>query len=366
MRGVTVDPATRRAQANGGALLGELDEAAQAHGLVCPVGVVSHTGVAGLTLGGGMGRLQRRFGLTIDSLRRIELVTADGRHEAASDSENADLFWAIRGAGANFGVVTSFELELHEFGSEQTIGAFVFPAVEGPGVWAAFREFAADAPDEIHAAFSFARALPEDAYPAAVAGDPIVTIRVAHSGDPASAERDLAQVRLFGSVATESVSRERYLEVQRTLDDELAWAHRTYFKGGFTNDLPADAVKALLDHVAGASAGDNFGMWVQGGALGRVPEDATAFTGRTAKFEMSAESTWVDPGEDDRRIAWARGAFAIAEPYAATGRYVNDVMESGGDLARSIYGDAKFGRLRALKRAWDPDNVFHLNQNIAP
>lgn len=366
LRGVTVDPDARRALVKGGTLLGELDLAAQAYGLVCPVGVVSHTGVGGLTLGGGMGRLQRKFGFTIDNLRRIELVTADGRLIGASESENPELFWAIRGAGANFGVVTLFEFALHPYDGVQTRGIFVYPGREAPSVFAAFRDYANGAPGEVHAAITFSRALPEADYPAAVAGEPIVSVGLTYAGETARAARVLAPAARFGSVAYQSLTQHGYLEVQRMADETAAWGGRVYTKGGFTNDFPAAAVEALVDRSADGVAGDSFGMWAQGGAIVRTPDEATAFAGRSARFEMSAESTWHESADDEAHIAWGRGTFAVVEPHAVVGRYVNDVTESGGDLARAIYGDAKYERLRGVKREWDPDNVFHLNQNIAP
>jgi FAD/FMN-containing dehydrogenase len=361
-----VDPDKRRAWAKGGALLGELDVAAQAYGLVCPVGVVSHTGVGGLTLGGGMGRLQRKFGFTIDNLRRVELVTADGRLVAASESENPELFWAIRGAGANFGVVTMFEFELHPFDGVQTRALYVYPGKEAATVWTAFRDFAITAPDEVQCAINFSRALPEDEYPASVAGEPIVSVGLVYAGDAADAERVIAAGTSFGTVAFESVTRHGYLDLQRIFDEPMAWGARVYTKGGFTNDLPATAVERLVDHAATGATGDGFGMWTQGGAIARIPDDATAFAGRSAQFQMSSECDWTDAADDDIHLRWARAAFDIVQPHAATGRYVNDMTESGGDIARSIYGDAKYERLRTIKRAWDPDNIFHLNQNIAP
>ncbi|HYN70233.1 MAG TPA: FAD-binding oxidoreductase, partial [Candidatus Eisenbacteria bacterium] len=192
LRGVTVDPQRRIARANGGALLSELDLAAQAHGLVCPVGVVGHTGVGGLTLGGGMGRLQRRFGLTIDNLRAVELVTADGRTVRASETEEPDLFWGIRGAGANFGVVTAFEFTLHEFGPLLHRSVRIHPAGQVHELWPMFRNFAAVAPDEVALIFGIGRAEPASDYPDSVAGQPIVFVAYNHSGDAANVERDLA------------------------------------------------------------------------------------------------------------------------------------------------------------------------------
>ena len=365
MRGVTVDTKARIARVNGGSLLGELDVAAQGHGLVCPVGVVSHTGVGGLTLGGGMGRLQRRLGFTIDSLRSLELVTADGRRVRASLTENPDLFWAMRGAGPNFGVVTTFEFNLHPFDGELTVGFVYYPANRVREAWSLFRELSETAADEVMLAFGMWLAGPEE-LPEPLGGRPIVRVGAFHSGDTDAAERYLQSALPAGAGTVRKIEPVRYLDLQRSADTELDWGHRVYTKGGFTDGLPNEALDALAAHVESAGAGASFGMWAQGGAIARVPEDATAFTGRSARFQMSSESSWDDPAEDEARIAWGRGAYEIVEPYSHAGRYVNDVTDAGPDLARWIYGDAKYERLVAVKRAWDPDNVLRNNQNIRP
>lgn len=367
LRGVTVDPERRVARVTGGALLGELDIAAQAYGLVCPVGVIGHTGVAGLTLGGGMGRLQRNFGLTIDNLRAVELVTADGRAIRASESEEPDLFWGIRGAGANFGVVTAFEFGLREFGPLLHRGVRIYPATQVHEVWAMVRDLAAVAPDEVALILSIGRAEPAEEYPASVAGGPIVIVSYNHSGDAADVERDIAPLRSGPEPVSISDSSQEYLEVQTANDLAMGWGHRSYIKGGYADGFRPEAFDAIVDHVARAPGdGSTFAITVQGGAMARVPDDAMAFTGRDARFEMSADSDWDDPALDAAHRDWVRGAMAIVEPDAVTGRYVNEIGESGPEETRAIYGDAKLARLTALKRAWDPDNVFHLNHNIAP
>ena len=366
LRGVTVDPERRIARANGGALLGELDVAAQAHGLVCPVGVIGHTGVGGLTLGGGMGRLQRRFGLTIDNLRAIELVTADGRAVRASESEEPDLFWGIRGAGANFGIVTAFEFELREFGPLLHRGVRIYPAAQVHEVWPMFRDFAAVAPDEVALILNIGRAEPAADYPESVAGEPIVIVAYNHSGDAAAVERDIAPLRAGPEPVSSTDGSQPYLEVQTANDLAMGWGHRSYIKGGYANDFRPEAFDAIVEHVARAPEGSSFAITVQGGAIGRVAEEATAFTGRGARFEMSADTEWDDPVLDDTSCDWVRRAMTIVEPDAVVGRYVNEIAESGPDESLAIYGDAKLARLTALKRAWDPDNVFRLNHNIAP
>ena len=365
-RGVTVDPERRTARANGGALLGELDTAAQAHGLVCPVGVVGHTGVAGLTLGGGMGRLQRHFGLTIDNLRAVELVTADGRTVRASATEEPDLFWGIRGAGPNFGVVTAFEFDLQPFGGTLHRGMQIYPASQVHEVWSKFRDFAARAPDAVALIFVIGLAEPASDYPESVAGQPIVIVSYNHSGDAAAVERDLEPLEKGPKPVGGTSGPNPYLEIQAANDEAMGFGHRSYIRGGFANDLRPQTLDAIVEHAANAPGEGSFGITAQGGAIGRVADDATAFTGRDAAFEVSADIGWEDPAEDERFVEWARRAIDIVEPDAVTGRYVNEIAEYGPEETRGIYGDAKLPRLTELKRAWDPDNVFHLNHNIAP
>ncbi len=365
-RGVTVDPARRIARVRGGALLGELDIAAQAHGLVCPVGVVGHTGVAGLTLGGGVGRLQRHFGLTIDHLRAVELVTADGRTVRASEAEEPDLFWGIRGAGANFGVVTSFEFALQEFGPLLHRGVRVYPASAVHEVWGMLRDFAAVAPDELALILSIGRAEPVEDYPDSVAGQPIVILSYNHSGDAANVEQDLAPLHAGPEPASSSDTSQEYLEVQTSNDLAMGWGSRSYILGSYADDVRPEALDALVELAAEASAGSSFSISVQGGAIGRVADDAMAFTGRDARFDLSADSDWEDPELDEIQRDWVRRAMAIVEPDAVIGRYSNELGDAGPEVTRAIYGEAKLARLGALKRTWDPDNVFRLNHNIAP
>jgi len=367
MRGARVDPGRRIAEVNGGALLGELDSEAQTFGLACPVGVVAHTGVAGLTLGGGMGRLHRKFGLTIDNLLSVDMVTADGRLVHASEDENADLFWGMRGAGANFGIVTSFALRLHAVGPTITSGSVLHPIDRARDAAAVYREFVDSSSDEIMPSFAIGRAVPEDEFPPEVAGRPIVVVGALDCGPPESAQERLAALRRFGSPVLDTFGPRSYLAVQRQDDDVLAWGRRFSMKSAFLSSLPDTLIDSWIGHVADAPGDDcSYGVWSWGRCIANVAEDATAFTGRTAAFWAGAEAFWDDPAQDDAHRAWSQAAMATAAPYAVTGRYVNDVAESGVDVVRAIYGDAKYERLVALKRAWDPDNVFRLNQNIVP
>ena len=360
MRGAEVDPATRTARVRGGSLLAELDDAAQAHRLVCPVGVVSHTGVAGLTLGGGMGRLQRQLGLTIDSLLAVELVTADGRVVRASEDENPELFWGLRGAGANFGIVTSFEFRLHPLEGLVTHGTITHPIELAEELAERFRELVEDGPDELWTSFAMG-----------VGGDargPVASVSVLHSGSSTDVERDLAGLRALATPLEDSVEPKPYLASQRLFDAPMEWGQRFSMKSSFLASLPETLVHDWADIVTGIPDGaeGGFSVWAWGRAIAAVPEDDTAFTGRGAAFWAGAEIAWNDDALDDACRSWARAAADTASPYAAAGRYVNDVTEVGGDVARMIYGDAKYDRLVALKRKWDPDNVFRLNQNISP
>jgi FAD/FMN-containing dehydrogenase len=368
MRGASVDPRTRTARVGGGALLAELDDASQQHGLVCPVGVVSHTGVGGLTLGGGMGRLQRRFGLTIDSLLAVDVVTADGRLVRASEDEHPDLFWGMRGAGANFGIVTAFEFRLHELEGTVTHGFVAHPADRVAALAERYRELVETGPNSVWAAFGVERALPADEYPPEVAGEPIGYVTVLHTGSAADAERDLAGLRGLEGAIADSIETKTYLTTQHLNDEATAWGHRFSMRSAFLRALPDEVVRAWVERVRrvpeGASGG--YSVWSCGGAIADVRDDDTAFTGRDALYWAAAEAVWDEPGLDDTARAWGREALDEADPYRSVGRYVNDVAEVDDGLARSIYGDAKYDRLVALKREWDPDNVFRLNQNIRP
>jgi FAD/FMN-containing dehydrogenase len=363
---VNVDPERRLARAGGGALLGQLDVAGQAHGLVCPVGVVGHTGVAGLTLGGGFGRLQRHFGLTIDSLRAVELVTADGRCVRATEHDEPDLFWGLRGAGANFGVATSLELELHPFSGLLHRSARIHPATDVHELWPVFRDFVAAAPETVAAIFTIALAEPAADYPDSIAGRPIVIVSYNHSGAAHDVERDVAPLLRGPVPATETTGSQPYVEVQASSDLSMAWGTRSFILGGYVGDVSPATLDGFVDHAARAPGEGSISLSAQGGAIGRVPDDTMAFTGRTAPFDVSADTAWSDPALDEANAAWVREAMAIVEAELLPGRYVNELSDAGPEMTRAVYGDPSLERLRALKRAWDPDNVFRLNHNVAP
>jgi FAD/FMN-containing dehydrogenase len=316
--------------------------------------------VAGLTLGGGMGRLQRKLGLTIDSLLAVELVTADGRVVRASEEENPELFWGMRGAGANFGIVTSFEFLLHPFEGPVTHGTVSVPIERASELAERYRELVEDGPDELWTSFGMAVG--------GSAPGPVASVSVLHSGSPAEAERDLAGLRALDEPLEDSVVSKSYLASQRLFDAPMEWGQRFSMKSSFLASLPDALVQDWADDLARVPDGAEGGIsvWAWGRRIAAVPEDGTAFTGRDAAFWAAAEIVWNDGELDGACRSWARDAAAAAAPYATVGRYVNDVIEVGGDVARTIYGDSKYERLVALKREWDPDNVFRLNQNIAP
>ena len=366
MNQVSVDPATRRAITGGGALLGQLDVAGAEHGLVCPVGVVGHTGVAGLTLGGGVGRLQRNFGLTIDNLRAVEMVTVDGRVVRASETEEPELFWGLRGAGANFGVVTALEFELHPFSGTLHRSARIFPASDVQELWPIFREFAATAPATVSTIFGIGRAEPATDYPESLAGQPIVIVSYNHSGAADDVERDVAPLLRGPKPAMDTTGPQSYLEVQASADLARAWGGRTFILGGNVADASPRALDAFIEHAARAPGEGSIALTALGGAIGRVSDDAMAFTGRTAPFDISADISWPEPSNDQAAATWVREAMAVVDDDLLPGRYVNELSDANDEMTRSTYGEVKLERLRALKRVWDPENVLHLNHNIAP
>ena len=364
MRGVTVDPDRRIARVRGGSLLGDLDREAQGFGLACPVGVVSHTGVAGLTLGGGMGRLQRKFGFTVDNLRAVEMVGADGERFRAGLDENEELFWGIRGAGANFGIATTFEYALHPVGPDVTLGTAAYRGEDAQEVLERFVLAVGSAPDEVMPTLLISLGEAEDPWPSHV-GEPIIFVRITHCGDPSVAEEEMADF-LAGDSLMREIVRTPYLEIQTANDSSLDWGNRFYMKGGFVEELTPEILDVAIEAMRTPPGDCSIGFWTQGGAIARVPEDAMAFTGRTAGFWVGAEAFWTSPEKDEAMMSWGRRTWDDMAPHTAGGHYVNDMVETSKDIVKSIYGPWKYERLVDLKRKHDPDNVFRLNQNIAP
>ena len=348
MDAVRVDPARRRAVVQGGALLGALDRAAQRHGLATTAGNVSHTGVGGLTLGGGMGWLARQCGLACDNVISYQVVTADGRQLRASRTEHPDLYWALRGGGGNFGVVVEFEFVLHPAGTRALVAEHTFGAGHAAAALRAWRDLAAGAPRP--ATFS------------ATVRDGQATVGLVWVGDPRRGRRLARQLDALGEPLTRRVAETSYLDLQRREDTLRGHAVRRYWKGHYLRALSDEAIGALLNGGENAPAVSLQGY---GGAIADVPDDATAFSHRDTAFEYVASASWTDPAEDQARMGAARRCAAAIAPFAS-GAYVNMLSDDGTDGVRRAYPAHKLTRLVAVKDTYDPDNVFHLNQNIPP
>ena len=358
---VRVDPEARRATVGGGALLRYLDRAAQAHGLATTAGNVSHTGVGGLTLGGGMGRLARQAGLACDNVEAYTVVTADGDTVRATATDHPDLFWGLRGGGGNFGVVTEFEFRLHPVVGHALVVELTFDTVHALEPMRRWRELLPDAP----------RAATLTADAVTVDGRPVVLIGYVWVGDPDEALAYLPTMRGIGTPRDESVSPMAYLDLQSIGDDRHHHGLRRYGAGHYLTDLPDAAIEAFLTRGVTAPDGVDWtripggGFQAYGGAIGEVSKADSAFSHRDALVEFFGGQSWADPAEDEQRIASARAFGGVLEPFAS-GAYVNALAEEGTSGMRRAYGDEKLPQLAAVKRRYDPENVFHLNQNIAP
>jgi FAD/FMN-containing dehydrogenase len=364
---VTIDPVTRRARVGGGALLGDLDRATQEHGLVVPAGVVSHTGVAGLTLGGGVGRLMRRFGLTIDSLVSAEVVTAGGEILRASADQHPDLFWALRGGGGNFGVVTEFEFALHKL-SELLILATFHPLEEARKVIERGRREMADpaARDELLWTSFLRRANDVPWMRPELVGRHGIMSLVEWSGDPAEGRDALESIRDDLNPAASDLSVVPFRFMQTVTDDLFAHGLRTYIKAGFAADLPGGLVDVLLDRAALLQSPiSQIELLALGGAIAAVAPDATAFPFRSARWLINIPATWRDAADDESEIAWARATYAAIRPHLSEGSYVNFMGDDEDDTAAAAYGRT-IERLQRVKAVYDPGNTFRLNQNIEP
>jgi len=357
MGGVRVDPERRRAWVQGGALLGELDRASQAHGLATTAGNVSHTGVGGLTLGGGMGWLARKHGLSCDNVERFELITADGDLVGASATENPELFWGLRGGGGNFGIVTEFEFRLHATGTQALLVELFYDLEDAAAVLRGWRDLNAEAPRE--ATFT------AWAGDSAEWGRPLASVGFVWVGDPEEGRRLLPALRALGSPVAERVEELSYVELQRIEDTVEGHELRRYWKGHYFSAFPDEAIEAFLLRGTADGRGEHLpsvSLQAYGGAIADRPDSDAAFSQRQTMFELVASARWTDPAQDESRIAAARSCAAALEPFAS-GAYVNVLTDEGVGRA---YPPAKLARLRALKDAYDPDNVFHLNQNIEP
>lgn len=355
MRAVEVDAHEQRARVDGGAMLGELDGATQAFGLATTVGVVTHTGVAGLTLGGGVGRLARKHGLACDNLLSVEVVTADGEVVRASTTENADLFWGVRGAGANFGVATSFAFQLHPVGPVVLGGKVIHPLGRAREALRFYYEYSQSAPDELSCDAVFLTS-PD--------GDPVFAISACYSGPIKQGERVLEPLRRFGPPLIDDIGQVEYASLQATGDTFFPKGVLYYWKSHFLRDIPEDAVELAVEHFARVPSHRSLLVFQQfGGAVSRIAQSETAFRHRDAQYDNFAVSVWTDPQETERHRRWVREWWDLTSPFSTGAEYVNNLGEEGEDHVKASYGQ-NYERLVALKNTYDPTNLFRLNANI--
>jgi FAD/FMN-containing dehydrogenase len=366
MKGVRVDPEARTVRAQAGLVLGDLDREVQAFGLAVPAGFISHTGMAGLTLGGGIGFFMRKFGLTIDNLLSVDLITADGDFVKASEDENADLFWGVRGGGGNFGIVTEFEFRLNPLGPQVVSGAVFWPAEEAPKVLRFYRDWIADSPDELTTDVLQRKAPAAPGVPPDLVGEPVIAVACCYAGSVEEGEKVLRPIKEFGSPVLDLCMPRPYLTHQSMFDASFPHGWWYYFRSCDVAELNDDIIDIMAEYGSQiASPITSVGLWQMGGAVARIGEDETAFNGRTAghSFNIGGNTTSAAGFEEERE--WARSYWSALTPYH-TSVYVNFLMEEGEERIRQAYGAKKYDRLKTLKRKYDPDNFFRLNQNIPP
>ena len=366
MKGITVDPDGRTARVEAGVLLGELDAATQAHGLAVPAGIVTHTGVAGLTLGGGIGWLHRKYGLTVDQLVSTTMVTAGGEVVRASDTENAELFWGLRGGGGNFGVVTEFEFRLYELGPTVLAGPIFWLIEDSPDVLRFYRDWIAEAPNELMTIVMHRKAPPLDFVPPELHGRLIVAVVCCWSGDPEEGEKAIRPLREFASPVLDLCEPKPFVEHQAMFDPSFPHGRWYYMRSCDVAELTDEVIDITVEHsMRIRSPLTSFPIWQLGGAIREVGEEETAFGGRGVghTFNITAATEGEEGFEQERE--WVRGFWSALEPFHES-VYVNFLMDEGQERVRQAYGPAKYERLVALKRQYDPDNLFRLNQNISP
>lgn len=366
MKGIRVDPEARTVRAQAGVLLGELDREAQAFGLAVPAGIVTHTGVAGLTLGGGTGWIQRKYGLTIDNLRSVDLVTADGEFVKASEKENPDLFWGVRGGGGNFGIVTEFEFRLNPLGPQVMAGPVFWSMDEAPRVLGFYRDWIADAPDELMTIVVQRKAPALPTVPPELVGKRVLAVTACYAGPVEIGEKVMRPLKAFGTPVLDLCKPKPFVAHQGTFDPSFRHGCWYYVRSCDVAGLNDDIIDIMVEHGQRiASPITSIALWQMGGAVARVGANETAFNGRNAgfTFNINGNSESADGFEAER--AWARAYWSALEPYH-TSVYVNFLMQEGEDRIRQAYGAEKYARLKTLKRKYDPTNFFRLNQNIAP
>jgi FAD/FMN-containing dehydrogenase len=366
MKGIRVDPDARTARVQAGVLWGELDHETQAFGLATTGGIVTHTGVAGLTLGGGIGWLQRKLGLTIDQLLSVDLVTAEGELVRASKSENPDLFWGVRGGGGNFGIVTEFEFRLHPVGPTVVAGPVFWPMEESPKVLCFYRDWIAEGPDELMTLVMHRKAPPLPFVPAELHGKHIVGVAACYAGPVEEGEKVVRPLKEFGSPAVDACVPKPYVAHQAMLDPSFPHHWWYYVRSCDVAELTDEVIDITVEHsMQIQSPVTSFPIWQMGGAVSHVGDEDTAFNGRQAGHTFNILGATVAAEGFDEEREWAKRFWSALEPHH-TSVYVNFLMEEGEERVREAYGSEKYDRLKALKRKYDPDNFFRINQNIPP
>lgn len=367
MKSIRVDPQNRTVRVEPGCLLGELDRETQAFGLATPGGIVSTTGVAGLTLGGGFGWLSRKYGLTVDSLISADIVTAAGDLVTASNTQNADLFWGIRGGGGNFGIVTSFEFRVHEVGPEVYCGLILHPFEAAREYMPFHREFVKSAPDELTAWMVVRKAPPLPFLPESVHGQMVLAVALLYLGDPAEGETLVQPIREFATPHGEHLGLNPFVGWQSAFDGLNAPGARNYWKSHNLKDLSDGAIDAILEYGSKLPSPDcEIFIPHMEGAIQRVPAAETAYAHRDAPFIINIHTRWQDPADDETCIRWARDLFDATRPFSTGGVYVNFLSDEGEARVRDAYPPEVWDRLVQLKNKYDPMNLFRLNQNIKP
>jgi FAD/FMN-containing dehydrogenase len=367
MKGMRVDPTTHTARAQAGLVWGDFNHETQAFGLATTGGFISTTGIAGLTLGGGVGWLMRKYGLTCDNLLSVDVVTADGQLLTASKTENADLFWGLRGGGGNFGIATSFEYQLHPVGPMILAGMVFHPATKAKEVLKFYQEYAATVPDEL-GSMVFLRTAPKAPFlPEHVHGTPVVAIGVCYAGPIDEGERVVQPLRDFGPPLADTIGPMSYKAFQMMFDSNVPPGLLVYWKSGYLANLGDEAIDAIIAHAWSIRSPLSITILGHlGGALSRVGVDETSFGDRYGKYATMINAMWTDPQESDEHIRWAREFFASTEPFSTGGVYVNFLGNEGEKRVKAAYGQANYERLVTLKNKYDPTNFFSLNQNIKP
>jgi FAD/FMN-containing dehydrogenase len=366
LRNVNVDPIGLRAHVEPGATLADLDRATQKFGLATPTGINSTTGVAGLTLGGGFGWLTRLHGLTVDNLISVEILLADGRLVYANEQRNSDLFWAVRGGGGNFGVVTDFEFRLHSVGPEVLSGLVVFPLEQAQTVLRNYRDFVSQMPDELNIWAVLRKAPPLPFLDSKHHGKEVLILAVFYAGTEEKGRALIEPVTQFGTPLGQHIDLQPYTSWQKTFDPLLTFGARNYWKSHNFSALTDDAIRVAADfaHRLPSSSTEIF-FGSLGGAAGRVPIEATAYPHRDSLYTMNVHGRWTEPSQDSACVKWVRELYRAMEPFATGGVYVNFLTQDEPERIRSAYGRS-YARLSEIKAKYDPENLFRVNQNIQP